>query len=185
MVMNQSEIRQAFDEMNARHFNGEVKSTLEINHSRKYTSRGGDFTPKLNRIRIFTNVCKTLTRLEVRQVILHEMAHAVQRARGIRGASHGWEFIAIYRPVFTAEFGFRLGKAAAINRMPDVPAPSKEVAPLALTPSFVVKAGIYAGKVGVFVRSMQQFGKEFVSLRIEGALFPVQFEKQMIQAINR
>ena len=75
-VLSDEDLRAAYDEINEKAFDGELPKDLTVMFERRLKSRGGDYFPRLNRIRISPSVCDTSYKM--RSVLLHECCHAAE-----------------------------------------------------------------------------------------------------------
>jgi predicted SprT family Zn-dependent metalloprotease len=90
-VLSDEDLRAAYDEINEKAFDGKLPKDLTVMFERMLKSRGGDYFPRHNRIRISPTVCDTAHKM--RSVLLHECCHAAEHHIDKAKCGHGPNFL--------------------------------------------------------------------------------------------
>jgi len=181
--MTYSEIKSLFRTYNDKYFNGELTCSIELSHTRRVKRRYGDFSPRRNRIRIFSHTHGKTTTAMWKGTIIHEMVHAILAKRfGNRNCGHNRNFHAILGSAFRTEFGIRYTRNRFVqkdleritdNKVTPTPTPTpRKVIPTTPVPISAMYRVLSTGKVGAFLKESTVYGKRHLTLKIEGMLFP-------------
>ncbi len=192
-----------FNEYNAKYFGGIIKHRLELK-DRIIHRKMGHCTRWV--IAVYVNHNQHKSEINLKHTLLHEMCHAWQVA--VEGKlSHTGKFVTKLREVRYLEFkGFRdeeysshpfrlenyMHNMENVNVIP-LPLPVRPslpfVAPVPALPLAATKDAVKrfkvvsTGKIGDFVREGKSYGRDTITLKIEGCLFPFTTDKTNVQAI--
>ena len=168
--MTLTQIKSLFAEYNAKYFNGELTSTIEVNPTGRAKRRFGDFSPRKNHIRIFSNPHRNSSEAMWKGTIIHEMTHAILAKRfGSRNCGHNPRFHSILGPIMTMEFGVRYTRNRFVQKSLETVNKKVETPTITNADRFKV---VSTGKIGTLVRESVIYGKKHITLQIEGLLFP-------------